>query len=137
MQYRLPPASAGPSSKTCPRCAPQFLQRTSVRDIPWDLSSRNFICSKLTGSVKLGQPVPESNLVSEEKSSWPQIAQRNIPRSWLSQYLPVNGASVPPSRATLFNSGSSSLSSFIVFLFLPSPGDGEGRERSPRIRYYP
>jgi hypothetical protein len=28
-----------------------------------------------TGSVKLGQPVPESNLVSDENSSWPQQAQ--------------------------------------------------------------
>jgi len=32
--------------------------------------------SRTTGSVKLGQPVPESNFVSELKSSAPQAAQR-------------------------------------------------------------
>ena len=37
------------------------------------------------GSVKLGQPDPESNFVSDENSSAPQPAQRYTPSSWQSQ----------------------------------------------------
>jgi len=119
MQYLLPCLPAGrrlsldPSSKTCPKCAPQFLHITSVRLVPWLWSSRNSIFSKFAGSLKLGQPVPESNLASEEKSSAPQTAHLYIPCSWLFQYLPANGASVPPARATRRNSGESSLSFLI------------------------
>ena len=43
------------------------------------LSGRSSTCSRLAGSVKLGQPVPESNLVSEENSSVPQPTQRYMP----------------------------------------------------------
>src|SRR4051794_35105604 len=69
------------------------------------LSGRSSTCSRLAGSVKLGQPVPESNLVSEEKSSVPQPTQRYMPCSWLSQCSPVNGASVPARRVTSYCSG--------------------------------
>ena len=69
-------ASRGPSSKTWPRWPPQRAQTTSVRLMPCDWSSRSSTASATAGSVKLGQPVPESNLVSESNSSAPQPAQR-------------------------------------------------------------
>src|SRR3989344_1505227 len=94
MQYLLPPFSFGPSSKTWPRWAPLFLHLTSVRTIPPLLSGTSSTFSRLAGSVKLGQPVPESNLVSEEKSSLPNTAHLYIPFSWVFQYLPVKGCSV-------------------------------------------
>ena len=99
MQYRFP-VSVGPSSKTWPKWAWQFLQRTSVRAMPREWSSMNSNRSCATGSSKLGQPVPESNFAPEENNGSPQTAQRYEPSSWWFQYLPVNGASVPPSNAT-------------------------------------
>ena len=75
----------GPSSNTCPRCQPQFLQLTSIRFIPKLLSSRYSILSSLIGSKKLGHPVPESNFVSEEKSSVPQHEHLYNPLSFASQ----------------------------------------------------
>jgi hypothetical protein len=44
--------------------------------MPQDLSSRISTASAIFGSVKLGQPVPESNFVPESNSSAPQPAQR-------------------------------------------------------------
>jgi hypothetical protein len=40
--------------------------------------------SAATGALKLGQPVPESNLVDELNSAFPQQTQRNKPAvsSW-------------------------------------------------------
>lgn len=43
--------------------------RTSVRTIPWLVSSRNSTRSGATASQKLGQPHPASNFVVEAKSS--------------------------------------------------------------------
>ena len=40
------------------------------------LSALVSTASLLAGSKKLGQPVPESNLVSELKSSFPQATQQ-------------------------------------------------------------
>src|SRR5260221_770935 len=57
-----------------------------------------YVCAAC--GLKLGQPVPESNLVSEAKSSRPQAAQTYMPCSWLSTYLPVKGRSVPCLRMT-------------------------------------
>jgi len=54
----------------------------------------------LTTSQKLGQPDPEWNLVSEEKSLLPHPAQVYVPSSSLSTYLPENGRSVPACRKT-------------------------------------
>ena len=108
MQYRMPPASRGPSSNTWPRWPPQLRQITSVRSMPHERSSRSSTASATAGSVKLGQPVPESNFVSDENSSAPQPAQRNVPSSWLSQYLPVKARSVAPLRSTSYCSGVSS-----------------------------
>ena len=75
MQYRKPDGF-GPSSNTCPKCAPQRAQRTSVRSIPKELSDLETIFSAATGSQKLGQPVPDSNFVSDLKSAVPQLTQR-------------------------------------------------------------
>src|SRR5215210_1333435 len=72
-----------------------------------ELSGLVSTASDSAGSKKLGQPVPESNFVSELKSSCPQPLQRYIPSSWLSQYAPVNARSVPWLRRT---SNSSALS---------------------------
>src|SRR5215472_318961 len=57
------------------------------------------------GSQKLGQPVPESNLVSERKSSAPHPAQEYTPLSFTCTYLPVKGRSVPALRSTSYCSG--------------------------------
>src|SRR6478752_3533353 len=70
----------------------------------------------MAGDVKLGQPVPESNLVSDENRAAPQAAQWYMPSSWLWTYLPVKGASVPLRRKTSYCSGvSSSRHSVSVF----------------------
>ena len=74
MQYRMPPRSAGPSSKTWPRWPPHLAQTASVRTIPWEVSVRSSTASATAGSVKDGQPEPESNLSSERNSSAPQPA---------------------------------------------------------------
>src|SRR3989344_1133959 len=120
MQWRLPALLSSRSLNTCPRCAPQFLQRISVRCIPSLLSSHSSICSRFTGSVKLGQPAPESNFVSDEKSSAPQTAQWYMPFAFSCRYLPLPGVSVPPSRATRRRSGDSSSSFFIITIYLGS-----------------
>ena len=70
MQKRCP-FGPGPSGKTCPRWPPQRAQVTSVRTIPRLRSSCSSTASATAGSVKLGQPVPESNFVSELNSSRP------------------------------------------------------------------
>jgi hypothetical protein len=51
------------------------LQVTSVRIIPYERSSWKSTFSAFIGSEKLGQPEPESNFVSELKSSIPHPAQ--------------------------------------------------------------
>lgn len=79
---------------------------TSVRSIPCDESSVNFTVPGMASS-KLGQPVPESNLASEEKSSWPQTLQVNIPLSWLFTRSLENGASVPFSLRIWYSSAES------------------------------
>ena len=50
---------------------PQRRQTTSVRRMKRPLSGRSSTASATAGSVKLGQPVPDSNLVSEPNSSAP------------------------------------------------------------------
>ena len=75
MQYRNP-VGRGPSGKTCPRCALQRLHITSTRRIPSARSSSVSTASLAKGAEKLGQPVPDSNFVSESNSSLPQHTQR-------------------------------------------------------------
>ena len=48
------------------------------------------------GAQKLGQPVPESNLVVELNRAFLQQTQRKSPFSCRSQYWPVKACSVPP-----------------------------------------
>src|SRR5215470_7859905 len=52
------------------------------------------------GCQKLGQPVPDSNFVSELKSAVSQQMQRYRPFWWLLQVAPVNGNSVSSRRVT-------------------------------------
>ncbi len=67
IQYRRPVVSGGPSGKTCPRCALQRPQSTSVRTIKKPRSSSSATLFPTNGVSKLGHPVPESNLFSEAK----------------------------------------------------------------------
>src|SRR5271157_3090326 len=64
-----------------------------------------FTFSFAIGSQKLGQPVPESNLVAEVNRAFLQQTQRKIPLAWRSQYWPVKACSVPCLRVTLNCSG--------------------------------
>ena len=57
------PSGPGPSGKTWPRWPPHLAQRTSVRTMPWLTSSCRVTWSFAAGPVKLGQPLPLSNLV--------------------------------------------------------------------------
>ncbi len=70
MQYRRP-VGAGPSSKTCPRCELPPVDRTSVRAIPSVTSVFETTRPSSMGRLKLGQPVPDSNLSSELKRGSP------------------------------------------------------------------
>jgi hypothetical protein len=74
IQYRRP-VGLGPSSNTCPRCAPHLLQVTLIRFILYVLSASSRTLFLLIGCQKLGHPVPLSNLVAELKSSCPQHTQ--------------------------------------------------------------
>ena len=56
-----------------------------MRTIPWVRSSLVVIASELTPSQKLGQPVPEANLVSELNNGAPQQTQWYIPVALLFQ----------------------------------------------------
>jgi hypothetical protein len=56
--------------------------------------------SATAGSVKLGQPLPESYLASELNSSLPHAPQRYMPSAFEYVYAPVNGGSVPFWRRT-------------------------------------
>src|SRR5262245_41186498 len=60
------------------------------------------------GRSKLGQPVPESNLLSASNRGCPQATQTNCPGSFTSLSSLVKGASVPLLRTTSYCSGVSS-----------------------------
>jgi hypothetical protein len=55
---------------------------TSVRVIPRLLSWWSSTASASAGSVKLGQPEPESYFVSELNSSFPHAPQRYMPSAF-------------------------------------------------------
>src|ERR1700733_1842754 len=115
MQYRGP-VGAGPSSNTWPRWLPHRRHRTSTRTMPWDRSSTSSTASATSGSVKLGQPLPDSNLVSESNNLAPHAAHVYVPSAWLWTNFPVQGASVAEHRSTWNLSGPSSLfHSLLVF----------------------
>src|SRR5262249_33820987 len=71
--------------KTWPRCESATLERTSVRAIPKVESFFSTTSLPFTGLVKLGQPVPESNLSSELNSGSPETTSTYSPALWLSQ----------------------------------------------------
>ena len=72
MQYLNPPLSRGPSGKTWPRWLSPCLERTSVRVMPWELSTFTTTFAASRGRVKLGHPVPLSNLSKDAKSGSPE-----------------------------------------------------------------
>ena len=59
--------------------------------------------SLLITSQKLGQPVPESNLWSDENNITSQQIHLYFPPVFKSQYFPVNAGSVPPSLVTEYS----------------------------------
>src|SRR5579859_628333 len=75
MQYRRCVGS-GPSSNKCPRCASHSVHDTAVRTMPKVVSLFSVTFSAAIGAQKLGQPVPESNLVAESNSALSQQMQR-------------------------------------------------------------
>ena len=73
MQYLNPPLSRGPSGKTWPRWLSPCLERTSVRVMPCELSTFSTTFAASRGRVKLGHPVPLSNLSKDAKSGSPDV----------------------------------------------------------------
>jgi hypothetical protein len=57
------------------------------------------------GAQKLGQPVPDSNFVSELNRAVSQQIQRNTPLSCTLRFAPVKGRSVPACRVTSNEAG--------------------------------
>src|ERR1700733_1390279 len=74
MQYRRP-VGLGPSSNTWPRCASHSVHATAVLAMPRLMSLELLTFSGAIGCQKLGQPVPESNFVSELNSALSQQMQ--------------------------------------------------------------
>ena len=70
-QYRSPPSARGPSLKTWPRWLSPCAERTSVRIIRWVKSRFSTTLAASIGLVKLGQPVPLSNLLTDANSGSP------------------------------------------------------------------
>src|SRR2546426_9438875 len=63
--------------------------------MPWVASGFSTTPVLATGRVKLGQPVPESNLSSELNSGSPDTTSTYKPGLWLSQYALWKAGSVP------------------------------------------
>src|SRR5689334_8339511 len=61
-------------------------------------------CPSANGCVKLGQPVPLSNLVPPWNSGRPHSRQVKTPGRFSVRKTPQNGASVPCSRRTCYSS---------------------------------
>lgn len=104
MQYRRP-VGWGPSGKTCPRWLSHLVHRASVLIMPWLSSLFSLMTSVERPCQKLGQPEPESYLVSLSKRAVSQAAQWYMPFVLQSQYFPVKARSVPPHRHTAYCSG--------------------------------
>src|SRR5271157_2259980 len=93
----------------------------------------------LTGLQKLGQPVPDSNLLLASKSLAPQQTQTNVPLKWPLAYLPEKGCSVAFIRVTMNCSGVSSFRHSSLVLNIRSgslaallePLDDSPRSRNP------
>lgn len=119
IQYRRL-VGGGPSLKTWPRCASHRLHNTSILLLKKLLSGSVLVLFSESGSQKLGQPVPESNLLFELKSSLSQHTHSYTPSLLRSWYFPLNAGSVPFLLVILKCSGVSirahSSSLFITFL---------------------
>src|SRR5690606_25192048 len=79
------PVSRGPSGRTWPRWLPQFAECTTVRVIPWVLSTVSST-DPFTGTAKLDQPLRLSTVIRESNSAPPRpacgkVATRFI-RTW-------------------------------------------------------
>ena len=72
MQYRSPPSVRGPSWNMWPRWLSPCAERTSVRIIRWLKSRFSTTLAVSIGLVKLGQPVPLSNLSTDANSGSPE-----------------------------------------------------------------
>src|SRR6266702_8247821 len=75
--------------------------------MPW-VESRVVSIEPSTGSLKLGQPVPLSNLRADRNKTCPQPAQENSPERFSPFSAQEPGASVPCWRITANCSGVSS-----------------------------
>ena len=115
---------------------------------PCDRSDRSSIAASFTGVEKLGQPVPDSNFVSDEKSGSPQHTHAYVPSSWQSQYSPVKARSVPACRvdfvllgrealAPLGLAGRELVAGDSVHLFLLFPAVDTARHESVPGRSHP
>src|SRR3984885_16133940 len=93
MQYRRC-VGAGPSSNTRTRYTPHSVHDTAVLTMPKLMSLELLTFSCAVGCQKLGQPVPESNFVSELNNALSQQMQRYRPLSWRFQYFPEYASSV-------------------------------------------
>src|SRR5438445_7848550 len=104
--------------------------------MPWLVSLSTATARAAAGWVKLGQPVPLSNLSSARNNSVPQPAHEYRPGSWSSHNAPVNGRSVPRWRSTRYCSGVSSRrhssSLFVTFSSMTSIVGPITRARSAR-----
>src|SRR5262245_11463532 len=82
-------------------------------------SSCLLTASASVGAQKLGQPVPESNFVSDANSGAPQHTHLNMPSRFSRLSACENAGSVPCWRVTRYCSGVSSFrhSSSVLMLF--------------------
>ena len=101
MQY-LFPVGFGPSSKTCPKCAPDLASTISTRGIKgMDRSTFSTTWSEAKGAKKECQPVSLSNFALEAKRGKPPTALTYTPSALLScgkpfVVSPVKERSVAP-----------------------------------------
>ena len=107
--YILFPKGAGPFGNTCPKCASQFEQTQRLigvrflrRVSTWALvTSGTFRWSSLKATESImwfqnvAKPLGFSYLCSDIKRRWLQHVQEYTPGSFIHQYCPVNGLSVP------------------------------------------
>src|SRR5690349_12158849 len=73
-----------------------------MRSMPYVRSATSLTFDLSTASQKLGQPVPESNFVSDLKRPSPQQTHLYIPTPLWFQYFPEKGRSVALQRATSY-----------------------------------
>src|SRR5215510_9741817 len=99
--HQRSPVGGGPSSKTCPWWPPQRTQWYSVRG---KISLKSRLVTNTPGIVvkKLGQPVPLSYFIAEEKSGRLQPAQTKTPGRFSRSSGLEPARSVPSCRSTSY-----------------------------------